>query len=151
MTDEEAVLEVAGKTVPEDRVRFWHRIGVASTRLLLYSLIVVFLRLFVIFITNNKSEAGLFTKCMGLSALAAFVIGTFLADLWVLRALTGVTKPESADGAARQMGSMSSLLLTGRLHSLATDSVKRDMLSFKALLLLFATIISVFLLILLWP
>ncbi len=147
--DEETVLETADVPPPDKRVRFWHRIGVTSTGMILFSVTAVPLRLVLISILHDKSEPGLFSRCLGMAALASFAIGTFLADLWVLHALVKGQEPGQARSTTR-MNPISSLLLTGRLHSQKTENVQKDILSAKTLLVLFLTIISVLLLMLLW-
>lgn len=148
--DEETDLEIAAAALPDKRVRFWRRVGAASKGLLSFSMVIFLFRLIQIAVLHGKSEPGLFTRCMGMTALASFVIGTFLADLWVLHALVSGQRQGQADGAARRMHPVSSLLLTGRLRSVASDSLEKDILSVKVLLALFATVISIVLLALLW-
>ncbi len=148
--DEETEFEFPEAATPVERVRFWHSIGVSSALLVLFGIAVVFLRLLLIFVTNDKSEPGLFAMYLGISAAASFVVGTFLADLWVVHALVSRSKPRPADRIARKMNPITSLVLTCRLGSTATDSAEKDLLFSKILLALFATLISVLLLILLW-
>ncbi len=148
--DDETALEPAETAAPDERVQFWHRIGVASGRLLLFGVVVVVLRLLQVLVLHGKSEPGLFARCMGMAALSAFVIGTFLADLWVLHALVKGQPPGQAGGEAARMSPVASLLLTGRLGSPLTKSAAKDILSAKAFLALLGTLTSLFLLVLLW-
>ncbi len=148
--DEETGLETAAAALPDKRVRFWNRIGIVSTGMLSFSVAVVPLRLIQIAVHHGKYESGLFTKCLGMAALTSFVIGTFLGDLWVLNALVRGQSRGHADRAARRMNPVASMLLTCRLRSVATGSMAKDILSAKAFLMLFATIISIFLLAVLW-
>ena len=148
--DEERCLETAAAAVPDERVRFWRRVGAASKGMLSFSMVIFLFRLIQIAIQHGKSEPGLLTRCLGMTALASFVIGTFLADLWVFHALVSGQRREQAYGTTRRINPVASLLLTGRLRSVATGGMEKDILSVKALFALFATIISILLLALLW-
>ncbi len=146
--EEESGFESPEVAPPDKGAQFWHRIGVASSRLILFSVAVVLFRLVQISVEGGKSDPSLLTRCLGMAALTSFVIGTLLADLWVLRSLVmGATQSGSLD---RRMNPIFSLLLTCRLGSEVTQGIEKDILSAKALGALFATVLSFFLVVLLW-
>ena len=148
--DDETVLE-ATEVVPFDRRdRLWHRISTASKRLFMFGTTLVVLRIVLIPVLNGKSAPGLFIKCLGMTALTSFVVGTFLADLSVFHAWVKRPKPGQAGRSATRMNPISSLLLTCSLRSEVTEGIEKDILFAKTLLALFATIISGLVLIVLW-
>jgi hypothetical protein len=148
--DDETVLETAETPMPDKRVQFWHRIGLASSCMLLFTPGVILLRLLHIAVLHGNVAPGLSARALGMLGLTSFVVGTFLADLWVLHALVRGPEPAAGNTLPSRMNPVMTLLLTGRLRTAAPVNVERDILSVKALLALFATIISVGLLIVLW-
>jgi len=148
--DDETDLTQFEETVPDKRAQFWRRIGANSTRLLLFGVSVVVFRLLHVSLLGGKTEPGPIARCFGIAALASFIIGAFLAAVWVLHALAVGGKSEPSHDGTRKLNPIASLLLTGRLGSTATENMAKDILFGKALLALFATVVSVFLLVLLW-
>jgi hypothetical protein len=102
-------------------------------------------------VTPNSNEARtsfpVYLNVLRLLAGPSFILGTFLASVWVFRELISGSRHGQA---GKELAPVPSLLLTARLHSIPPVPVTREIAGIGIVAVFFGAFITGFALSLLW-